>query len=511
MKLFSLHKNCPALLLGILILFLSYDGQAQKTTKISIENAEVLRYDKKLGDKVRRLIGHVILKQDSTYLYCDSAYMYELENSFDGFGNVRIKASDSLNIYSEALNYNGNTKLAELHRNVRLVDPHSTLFTEHLWYDRLTNVGYYTTGGKIVDSTNTLTSVKGYYYTDFKHAYFKDSVVLINPDYTMNTDTMRYHTDTEVSWFFGPTVIQSEDNLIYCENGWYDTQNNKSQFNKNAYMLTDEQKLQGDSLYYDRGLDFGQAFQNVIMSDTVQNMMITGNYGEFKRKDGFAFVTDEAQAILMDESDSLFMHSDTLWMNFDSAQNLESIYAYYKTKFFRKDMQGMSDSLIYKFSDSTIFMYKEPVLWSDQNQLTSDSIRIALANGRVDTLALMGSAFIASMDDTIRKNTFNQIKGKVMVGYFKNNQMDRVQIYGNAESVFYVRDEDQLLTGINTTTSSDLNIYMEKNEVVAVVPIKSVDAHMYPEIELPEENKRLKNFKWIEDRRPKKKEDIFIW
>jgi lipopolysaccharide export system protein LptA len=507
----KINKVYLAFFFAIVLLVLTFDGIAQKTTKVQILKSDVLKYDKRLGNQVRRLIGHVVLKHDSTYLYCDSAYMYELKNSFDGFGNVRIKASDTLNIYSEVLNYNGNNKLAELHHNVRMVDNQSTLYTEHLWYDRQTNIGYYTTGGKIVDSTNTLTSVKGYYYTDLKQAYFKDSVVLVNPEYTMHTDTMRYHVETEVSWFFGPTIIQSEDNLICCENGWYDTKNNKSQFNKNAYMLTDEQKLEGDSLYYDRELDFGQAFQNVIMSDTVQDMLITGNYAEFKRREGFAFVTDSAQAIMVDKHDSLFMHSDTLWMYFDSEQNLEFVYAYHKTKFFRKDMQGMSDSLIYSFADSTIFMYKEPVLWSDQNQLTSDSIRIALANNQIDTLALMGSAFIISMDDTLHKNTFNQIKGKVMVGYFKENKMKKVHIYGNAESVFYVRDEKQRLTGINKTSSSDMNIYLDENEVVAVVPIKSVDSHMYPDSEVKEEDKRLKNFKWIDDKRPKNKGEIFIW
>ncbi len=276
-------------------------------------------------------------------------------------------------------------------------------------------------------------------------------------------------------------------------------------------MLTDEQKLEGDSLYYDRNLDYGKAFQNVIMSDTIQNMMITGHYGEFKRQDGFAYVTDKAQAIMIDKKDSLFMHSDTLWMFFDSAQNLDYILAYNKTKFFRKDMQGMSDSLVYSFADSTIFMYKEPVLWSEQNQLTADSIRIAMANGKVDTLALINSSFIISMDDTIHKNTFNQIKGKIMVGYFKNNKMQKVKIKGNAESIFFVRDEKQLLTGINKTSSSDMNIYLDSTGVAAVVPIKSVDAHMYPEAKIPEEDRKLKNFRWIEDRRPMKKEDIFIW
>ncbi|MEZ5083851.1 MAG: OstA-like protein [Bacteroidales bacterium] len=497
--------------LFILLLLLSALSFAQKPTKIKLVKANELRYDKSLGDKVQRLIGNVVLKQDSTLLYCDSAYLYEITNSFDGFGNVRIKASDTLNIYSQLLNYNGNTKLAELHHNVKLIDTRATLYTEHLWYDRIPNIAYYLTGGKIEDSTNTLTSSKGYYYTDLKEAYFKDSVVLVNPQYTMRTDTMLYHTETEVSHFLGPTFITSDDNLIYCENGWYDTRNDKSQFNKNAYFQTNEQKLEGDSLFYDRTLDFGQAFQDVVMTDTVQNMQIHGNYGEFRRHDGFSFITGRAMAVMMDKNDSLYLHADTLWIYFDSAQNVKHMLAYHHTKFYRKDMQGMSDSLVYSFADSTIFLYKQPILWSGISQLTSDSIRIALENNKIDTLALLGSSFIISMDDTISQTTFNQIRGKIMVGYFKNNQMVQVKIFGNAESIFFIREEDGGLTGINKTSSSDMNIYLNDNEVQVITPIKNVDAHMYPHNGLTDEELKLKDFKWIEGRRPLNKEDIFIW
>ncbi len=508
---FSLKNiNYKSILTAILVV-VSMLGSAQKPTKVKIVHADDLKYDVKIGKNIQRLIGHVVLKQDSTYLYCDSAYVNEVTNNFDGFGNVRIKSSDTLNMYADLLNYKGNTKTAELHHNVRLVDSRATLYTEHLWYNRTTEIAYYTTGGKIVDSSNTLTSVKGYYYTDLKEAYFKDSVVLVNPDYIMETDTMLYNTETEVSRFLGPTFITSDENRIYCENGWYDTKNDISQFNENAFFLTEEQKLEGDSLFYDRNLDFGKAFINVVLTDTVQDMMIHGNYGEFRKADGYSFITDSAMAVMIDKSDSLFLHSDTLWIHFDSAQNVEYLYAYHQAKFFRKDMQGMCDSLVYDFADSTIFLYNDPVLWSEQNQLTADSIRIALANNEVDSLALINSSFIISMDDTISRNTFNQIKGKTMVGRFKDNEMVKVQIYGNAESVFYVREDDGGLMGINKTSSSDMNIYLKDNEVQVITPIKDVDAHMYPEAEFPADERRLKDFIWIEGRRPMKKEDIFIW
>ena len=493
------------------MLLIANEVMAQKPMKVRLIKADDLRYDKSLGETVQRLIGNVILEHDSTLLFCDSAYLNEETNSFEGFGNVHIKASDTLNIYSDLLNYDGNQRMAELHYNVRLVDSKATLSTEHLWYNRQTQVAYYTMGGKIVDSSNVLTSVKGYYYTETKEAYFRDSVELVNERYIMNTDTMMYHTETEVSFFYGPTTITSEENLIYCENGWYDTQNDKSQFTQNAYIITKEQKLSGDSLYYDRILDYGEAFHNVSMIDTVQDMIIYGHYGEFQRSAGHAFVTDSAVAVLADKRDSLFLHSDTLFIQFDSAQNVEYLFGYYQTKFFRKDLQGMCDSLVYNFGDSTIFLYNSPVLWSDINQLTADSVRIALANNTIDTLALIGSSFIISMDDTISGSSFNQIKGKVMTGYFYENELVKIKVKGNSETLYYIREEDGRLIGINIAYSSDMMISLSDSEVQSISYIIKPDAHLYPAADVPEENRLLKGFKWIEDKRPMKKEDIFVW
>jgi lipopolysaccharide export system protein LptA len=494
-----------------LILALTDHSRAQKPAKVKLIKASELNYDKRLGEKVQRLVGNVILKHDSTYLYCDSAYLNELTNSFDGFGNVRIKASDTLNLYGDLLNYNGDTRIAELHHNVKLIDRRATLFTDHLWYNRPAKVAYYLTGGRIVDSLNDLTSIKGYYYTSLKEAYFSDSVVLINPDYVMNTDTMLYNTGSEISVFLGPTTITSDENLIYCENGWYDTRNNKSQFNKNAYILTAEQKLMGDSLYYDRNLNFGQAFRNVSLHDTIQDMMILGNYGEFRKKEGYAFVTDSAQAILAEKNDSLFLHSDTLWLFFDSTQRVNQMKAYYHTKFYRKDLQGKCDSLVYNYNDSTIFLYHNPVLWSDKNQLTADSVRIVMANKQIDTLALLNSAFIVSMDDTISRSTFNQIKGKIMIGYFRDNELVKIMVKGNSETIYYVREEKGGLIGINVAYSSDMLIQLSDSQVKTITYIKQPDAHLYPTEEVSQENQFLKGFKWFEGIRPMNRYDIFNW
>jgi lipopolysaccharide export system protein LptA len=391
------------------------------------------------------------------------------------------------------------------------VETKATLYTEHLWYDRPKEFAYYLTGGKIVDSSNVLTSLKGYYYTTSKEAFFKNDVVLVNEQYTMNSDTLKYNTETEISWFYGPTTITSDENIIYCENGWYDTKNDVSQFRENAYIITKEQILKGDSLFYDRKRNYGEARKNVSLEDTVQDITIHGHYGEFRKLDGYAFVTDSAVAVLADEKDSLYLHSDTLWIMFDSAQNVKEMLGYYHTKFFRKDLQGKCDSLVYSFADSTIFLFKEPVLWSDANQLTADSIHIVIKNKQIDTLALINSCFIISMDDTLHRTTFNQIKGRVMTGYFKDNELVKITVNGNAESLFYVREDNGDLIGINKTLSNDMKIYLTDNEVQVIAPIKNVDAHMFPEQEVTVEDRKMKGFKWNEEQRPLKKSDILIW
>ncbi len=497
-------------LTSIVLIFLGISLFSQAPAKVKLIKANEWKHDKTIGEKIQRLIGDVILKHDSTYLYCDSAYLNDETNSFEGFGNVHIKVSDTLNIFSEWLNYNGNTRIAELHKDVRLVDKKATLYTQHLWYNRLTKIAWYLTGGKIIDTANQLTSLKGYLYTDRNEAYFSEDVKLVNEKYVMDSDSMMYNTTSKTSFFFAPTTVVSDSNLIYCENGWYDTENDKSFFTSNPYIITNEQKLEADSLYYERSSDFGIAKGNVVMTDTINNMIIEGNYGEFRKSSGYSFVTDSALAIMAEEHDSLFLHSDTLWMIFDSVQDLKSILAYHHAKFYRKDLQGMCDSLVYGFADSTIYLYNSPVMWSEANQLTADSVRIVMANNQVDSLALLNSSFIISIDDSLDQ-TFNQLKGRILIGYFKDNEMVKIKIKGNAESIYFVRDEYKNLTGVNKSVSSDMNIYLEDNAISILTPITNVDAHMYPVGELSPAELKLKNFKWIEGRRPMNKDDVFIW
>ena len=481
----------------------------QEITRILLEKADKWEYNRAIAPDIQRIIGNVVLSHDSTILYCDSAYLNENKNNVIAFGNVHIRVSDTLNIYGDSLKYDGNTKVAHIKSNVKLIDKETILTTDTLVYNRITRIAQYDYWGKIVNDRNVLVSRHGYYYTDTKEFFYKEKVILTNPEYLMHSDSLMYNTVTEVAYFFGPSNIKGKEDSIYCENGWYDTRLNVARFRKKGKIFHGDQYLTGDSMYYERYTGYGQVFRNAVLVDTAKNIILKGQYGEIQRKAGFAYMTGKAVAIMVDKRDSLYLHSDTIRATFDTGRNFKDVFAYYKVKFFRRDLQGLCDSMAYHGSDSSMTMYHDPVLWSEKNQLTSDSIMLSIRNGQADSMVLFNSAFIISKEDS---DKFNQIKGRVMVGYFNsNNEIYKIRVLGNAETIYFVREEDKTLIGINKAMASDMLIYMEKNELNTITYIGQPVASLNPEKDVSVYDLKLKGFHWITGRRPEKKEDIFTW
>ncbi|MBK6348233.1 MAG: hypothetical protein IPN08_04195 [Bacteroidales bacterium] len=495
---------------NIVILVLLTSGvYAQQARKIRLVQADVMSYDKRLGADVQRILGNAIFEHDGALLYCDSAHLNNATNSMKAYSRVHIKSSDTLNLYGDSIYYSGETRIAEVFDHVKLIDKQTTLTTDKMIFDRNTGIASYLTGGHIVNGRNTLDSRRGYYHTNTKDFFFRDHVVLVNPDYKMNCDTLRYNTQSKISWFRGPTTIKGKDTDIYAENGWYNTITDISEFNENARVKNGDQVLTGDSLYYERKNGYGQAFRNIQVIDTVQDMIVTGQYALYQKQLGYTMITQRPEAFFMEDGDTLFMHSDTMRATFDSARKTKEVFAYYHVKYYRHDIQGMTDSLVYAFRDSTMRMMGAPVIWTDANQLTADSIHITTANKQLKNMLLYNSAFIISKD-TLGAG-YNQIKGRNMTGYFKDNELTSIKVEGNSETIYWVREEDGTLTGINKAFSSNMSIRLKDKKMQQIVYIEKPEGVLHPEGELGEADLLLKNFQWLGDRRPLKRQDIFIW
>jgi lipopolysaccharide export system protein LptA len=484
-------------------------AMGQKTTTLDILNADITAQGTRIGLNATKLIGNVRLKHEDVIMTCDSAYFYQKTSSVDAFSNVFVRQGDTLTLQGDFAYYDGITRLARVRNNVRLVNNDITLLTDSLNYNRSAGFASYLGGGILTQAESRLTSGRGRYILETEDFYFMDSVIITNPDYTIHTDSMRYNTAEEISYFSGPTKIIGEGRYIYCENGWYNMLNDNSYVSDNAYMEEEGRILKGDSLYYEAELGFGRAISNVELIDTAQNMTLKGNYGLYYRDQESAMVTDSALMIQVDGADTMYIHADTLHstQNPDFEEQSRILRAFYKVKIFRNDLQVMCDSLVYVEADSVFDFYGEPVIWSDENQLTASHIRIFMVDQQLERMFLTGVAFVASKKDSA---SFDQMRGKEMTGYFVDNMLDHILVKGNGQTIYYAVDQE-VIVGANKTVCSDLTIYLKDNKISRVVYTSQPDGTYYPLSMFPAEEARLSDFKWLEQWRPLRWEDVYIW
>ena len=504
--------------------------------KIEIINAGTLRFADDIANGAKRLIGDVQFKHEDVLMFCDSAYFYS-NNSLDAFGHVHIQQADSIHLYGDFLTYSGDTKKAVLTKNVVANKTDMQLTTEILNYDISTSIGYYIVPGRIVSRENVLTSDQGYFFGKSNDLTFKKNVVLTNPEFVINCDTMRYNTNSKITYFTGPTTIKSKENLIYCEDGWYDTDKDLSRFSRNAYILTQEQKMWGDSLYYDRQKGIGRAVKNVQIVDTAQKLNITGDLALHYEFRDLSVITGNALLTQMYEKDTLYMHADTLKaLGESSGQKLkpgervkttktkdgetkttirdstitndeQRLFGYHHVKFYKRDMQGKCDSLMYTTLDSTMRLHGNPTLWSGENQLTADSIKIITESGAIKFMELKGTGFIVSQEDSTR---YNQIRGKYMKGFFNDNKLFRVDVEGNGQTIYFAKEKEET-KAVNRADCSDLHIFLKENEIDRIVFLTKPDATLYPLDKIDNKELKLKDFKWRVAERPLTFKDIFNW
>lgn len=494
----------------LLLSFTAQFGYAQskgKKTIIHVENADKSDFSKTSGRDVQRLIGNVAIRHDSTFFYCDSAYLYDKEKSLDAFSNVHIIVNDSVNIYSDLLYYNGNTKIADFTGNVQLQDDSTVLTTEFLTYDREAHLATYPDKGVTTRGERRLFSKIGHYRDDSKELSFFDSVVMTGPDQHMLTDTLFYNTQIEKMWFLGPTVIVNKENTLTGERGYYWVDNDIIFLDKKPVLYNKTQTAKSDSMYYDREKGFAKIMNNIDMIDTSYKIILRGHYSEIWEKTGKSFVTDSTRLIYYDDEDSLYMRADTLFVDFDTEkEELERIYGYHSVRFYRSDMQGKCDTLIYTMADSTVRMRRRPVLWAEDSQLTADSINILFANNNIDSVIQKNNSFIISIDSI---EGYNQIKGKDIASRFKGGAIHKVRVDGNSQTIYWVRDDDTSLIGINITKSDAVLLTMCKNSISEIKQYKTAEETLYPEKDLKVEDRLLSGFKWQSEVRPTDKDDIF--
>lgn len=449
---------------------------------------------------------------DGAILTCKRAIFYKKKNFFKAFGNVVIKQGDTITQTSDYVDYDGNTKKALSWGNVVLQDPKMILTTDTLNFDRENQQLFYKNYAVIKDETNTLKSKIGTYFLNEKKFQATTKVTVINPEHVLESNHLDYFTDSAHAYLYGPSTIKGKDNTVYTERGFYNTKAEISHFVKNSTLFFKESTIKGDSLYYDQFKGFASATNNMKIIDTVQNFVAKGNYAEFFEKKDSTFIVNRAVVISLMEKDSTYIHGDTILVTGKSKNRIIRIFN--DVKIYKSDLQGKSDSIHINEVTGLTRMFKNPVLWSDKNQITGDHIQLLnnKETDKLDSLKVLGNALIVQLDTIIDGvSTYNQIKGRNMYGKFVDGKLKHFLVEGNAEVVFYNRNEFGVLETITKQECSSIEFTLdETNNIESVKYIKKPEGTSFPPKDLPENDRFLRGFIWRESEQPKKMEDIFI-
>jgi lipopolysaccharide export system protein LptA len=492
--------------IACLIIGISAISSGKSGDKIEILQADYLKGSNTIDPDLRKLIGNVVLRHNFTLMFCDSAYLYPSRNIFEAYNNVKIVQGDSVTLECKYLKYDGNENLAHAINDVKLMDKDMTLYTSLLDFNTEFSVGNYYYGGKIINKKTVLTSQKGTYNSKKKEFHFKNNVVVKDPQYEVYSDTLKYLSDIEKVFFLGPTTIILDTNTIKCEYGWYEVKDSVAQFEKNASIVNNSQKVTGDLLYYNQSTKKGKGRKNVQIFDIKRDIIVKGNIADFDRKTEYFTVTDSALLIMITEGDSIFIHADTLCSLYDTTAKNRILKAYYKVKIFKSDIQSKCDSMVYSSADSIIKLFYKPIIWSGENQISANYIEIYIKNRKFDKIKMNELAFLIAIEDTSK---FNQVKGKNMTGYFKNNELYKIDVNGNGQSVYFPKEKQKVI-GINKIESSDMRIYIENKKIKRIICLTAPTARLIPLKDATQEDYKLKDFNWLDYLRPRNKDDIFI-
>lgn len=514
-------------------------AQEKGVQMVYLEHSETLSFDEKRLPDVQILKGDVRFRHDSVLMYCDSAYFFEKQNSLHAFGHVHLVQGDTLEGFGDILYYNGNTKLARFRNHVKLIhNNETTLTTDSLDYDRAKNIAYYFSGGMIEDELNTLTSKWGQYTPDDNQALFSEEVQLLHPKFVLTSDTLCYNTATYRADLVSPTrIVYEHETTILSSNGWYNTETEHSMLlDRSLIIHTDGMTLTGDTIYYDKIAGYGKVLGDMQSVDSTNHMTLYGEKGEVWEVDNHGYVTDSAMLVEWSDPEMFtYMHADTLFTDQIPYQRCDliskdsvlvdsvwhhpapdtvwvdttylQVKAYYNVRIFREDMQAVCDSVHYNGRDSIATLCGDPVCWNEDNQVSADTVKIYLENGTVNYLHGIGNAIAIKQEGELE---FDQLAGKEMLAYVRNSEVYLVDVQGNAETVFYPREDDGSYVGVNKTQSSFVKLYLEDQQIHHILFTTATSGVMIPMSQATDEDKYLVTFFWAEQERPRKPGDIFL-
>lgn len=470
--------------------------------------------------------GNVQFEHQGSLLSADEVIFYEEQNFVKAIGNVKLQNADGSVITAGEMEYDGNSQKGIAKKNVVLTDPKQTIKTETLYYDRVSNKAYFNTGGTISDASNVMYTKSATYDLSSKMIDFTGNVKINNPEYTVEGTNIKQNQNTNTADFFGPTTItnkQNPANQVYTERGSYNMNSKEVYLKKNSRINYNDKILTGDDMYFNQITGFGRAKGNVTLRDPKERRFMKGGYGEIFEKKDSAMMTDRPYAVKILEKDSMYFSAQKIlaYQKVDATDPLKKksfLRAYRKSRMFKSNIQVRADSLSFNETDGIMHLFGKPIAWSGEKQITGDKIEAYFdtQNEYIDSLKVVGNAFAISKADSLNlKDEFNQVKGKLMTVYYKENKVNLAKVIGNAQAITYADDQNEKTKeteriGVSLSTCGTIEAEFEENKVQIITCNVGANVDTFPMSQISREKRFFPDFNWNTKDRLRKWQDIFL-
>ncbi|MBE50380.1 MAG: hypothetical protein CMP51_01665 [Flavobacteriales bacterium] len=439
--------------------------------------------------------GNVVFKHNNTIMECDSSYHYKNSNKIIAFSNIKIEKEKSLKVYGNKLIYYGNKNSGEIIDSVVLYRGETKLKTNKIKFNLDSNIIYYKEKTKIIDNKLEIESNKGWYEIDKKIFYFREEVVLNYKKVNIISDTLNYFLKEKIMTFHGPTKISNLNLEMFSDKLTYDPEKNHMVLKKNNIIFKNQYQIRADSIFNNINTNFSKAFHNVSIHDTTNKSMILGDTAEHYNSFNSIIVKSNSMIKSPQKTDTLQIKADNIIVE----ENC--ILAFPNVIIYKKEMIGRCDSLSYKTIDSNIELFKKPILWFNDMQISADSMIMYTKNNDLEKILLFPNPFIIKPTDS---EFFNQIIGKEIIAYMKNNKIDLISILGNSKSIYVLREEENKeIIGINITESYGMRLNFKEKRINKITYTNEPISKTIPKKDITEKNKKLENFSWRINEKPK--------
>ena len=526
--------------------------EAYDHVKVIMQDSVTLTGDKLIyysETKVAEIFDNITLTDGGTVLTTNKL-VYKREEDF-GYYEEGGKLVDGENELTSTLGYYyPQEKMAYFKDSVVLVSPDYTLRSDTLGYNTELKIANFLSLTYIDGKDGKIETRLGNYDTQLRRVNLFSRSLVNDSTYTMEADTIFYDDEEYMGYAQGKVIVQQADSSmeIRGEYGEFNRSTDESMVTQNPVAI---QIFDSDTLYLFADTLFSITEKKInqpalvkpalpdsvsAIPDSLRDKLVTSQIDSV-RSDSIdqdtpllpdsTSTTSSAQELPGEFPDSLpvlpgFLQ-DSLTKELESVSGQDSgrdtsvtdtirsrvFKAYNKVQFFMNDMQGRADSMVYFFDDSIIYLYHNPILWSDENQLTGDTIIIWMKNGKADSMWIGPNAFLASKEDTVG---YNQLKGKEMRAKFKDNSLEEMHVIGNSESIYFAKnDEDSAnvyYEGMNQALAQEMILYFRDNEIKKILFLASPEGTFYPFFEIVFKDNKLDGMRWRIEEKPEKP-DIF--